>query len=60
MYPLKDIENRPVVQIEGCTKFGLLLQNVSCPFTVKLVDLVDNSMEVVSAGVVYIMLVCTR
>ena len=60
VYTLKDIENRHVVQTEGCTKFGLLLQNVSCPLAVKLVDLVNNSMEVVSAGVVHIMLVNTR
>ena len=53
LYLLKDVENRPVAQAEGHAQFGLSLQNVSCPLAVKRVDLFNDSMEVVSAGVVH-------
>ena len=39
------------MQAEGGAKFGLPLQNVSCPLAVELVDLFNDSVEVVSAEI---------
>ena len=53
LFILKDVESSFVVQPESSAKLSLPLQKVFCQLAVKLVDLFNDNVEVVSARVVH-------